>query len=93
MNLYVGVFPIGVVFRVWDLIFAEGVKVVFRVMLGVLRIFEQDALRQGSLLDLSSNTFSVGRTLLNRLRERRREWCTARLQSPPIVARAAPSPM
>eukprot|EP01062_Namystynia_karyoxenos_P083773 TRINITY_DN9708_c0_g2_i1.p1 TRINITY_DN9708_c0_g2~~TRINITY_DN9708_c0_g2_i1.p1 ORF type:complete len:775 (+),score=254.05 TRINITY_DN9708_c0_g2_i1:80-2326(+) len=52
MNLYVGVFPIDVVFRIWDIIFSEGMKVVFRVMLAVLKLFEADILRMTSLGEL-----------------------------------------
>eukprot|EP01061_Rhynchopus_euleeides_P015933 TRINITY_DN27062_c0_g1_i3.p1 TRINITY_DN27062_c0_g1~~TRINITY_DN27062_c0_g1_i3.p1 ORF type:complete len:823 (+),score=201.51 TRINITY_DN27062_c0_g1_i3:74-2542(+) len=49
MNLYVNVFPIEVTMRIWDVLFAQGPKIIFRVVVGVLRLFEQELLRMQSV--------------------------------------------
>ena len=49
MNLYVNTFPIDTTMRVWDLLFSEGPKVIFRVMIGLLRTLEPELLGMTSL--------------------------------------------
>ena len=49
MNLFVGVFPIESAMRIWDLIFMEGCSISFRVILGLLKVFETDLLKCTSL--------------------------------------------
>eukprot|EP01063_Lacrimia_lanifica_P039805 TRINITY_DN883_c1_g1_i1.p1 TRINITY_DN883_c1_g1~~TRINITY_DN883_c1_g1_i1.p1 ORF type:complete len:649 (+),score=132.45 TRINITY_DN883_c1_g1_i1:43-1947(+) len=49
MNLYVGVFPIDVAMKIWDILFCEGPKIMFRVVIGMLRLFEHALLKMESL--------------------------------------------
>mmetsp|Transcript_2385 Transcript_2385/g.3469 ORF Transcript_2385/g.3469 Transcript_2385/m.3469 type:complete len:449 (+) Transcript_2385:30-1376(+) len=58
LRLYVEVFPVNTTLRIWDLIFNEGSKMLFRVVLGMLKINKQQVLKchtPGELLTCLNN--------------------------------------
>ena len=52
MNLYVNIFPVEVTLKIWDVLFAEGPKIVFRVVVGVLKLWEKELLELTGLGDV-----------------------------------------
>eukprot|EP01054_Gregarina_sp_Poly1_P004139 Gregarina_sp_Poly_1__4138@NODE_2266_length_2381_cov_171_633967_g1453_i0_p2_GENE_NODE_2266_length_2381_cov_171_633967_g1453_i0NODE_2266_length_2381_cov_171_633967_g1453_i0_p2_ORF_typecomplete_len226_score24_63RabGAPTBC/PF00566_18/9_9e39_NODE_2266_length_2381_cov_171_633967_g1453_i09931670 len=64
--LYITVFPMPLVLRIWDTLVFEGTKVLFRVALSVFKVLEPDIHKVRAfdeIIELVRNTFSSAHTM------------------------------